>query len=162
MAAIFDDEINKNIDTYNQKMNKNKPVAANNNQYEMTSQQYNGTLDYADSSLSVHIDSIWYSGTHVYVAHVMLSDPYRFHTVATGGTAAGVAANYGAILTVNGDYGTPCGYPNIRDGVTVNPGNANPEAVYTTGGQLMYGPYFGWGNDTNTDIANGAKDTFQF
>lgn len=119
---------------------------------------------YKDDSLEIQIDKLWYDDTNVYIAHIQMTDFSRFHSTTTSGTAEDVDDDNKAVLTVNGDYGTACGYPNIRDGSVVNGGSLSAEACYRTDGLLVYGQSSSGGAGMSAQAAAGAgiKDTFQF
>lgn len=123
-----------------------------------------GIGHYSDDTLDITIDRQWYDDTNVYVAHVQMSDYSRFHSVAVSGNAEDVDEDHDAILTVNGDYGTACGYPNIRDGQVVNGGSLSAEACYRTDGLLTYGQSSsgGVGMSAQSGANAGIKDAFQF
>lgn len=117
---------------------------------------------YSDRSCSINIDKIWYGESNVFVAHLTFSDYSRFRTVLSGGTAATVSSDYGALLVVNNDVATGTGYVTIRDGNVVIDGNLSTVATYSRNdGRLRGGDYNG---QSASDLAaSGAvTDTFQF
>ena len=116
---------------------------------------------YSDGSASITIDKIWYGGSNVFVAHLKFSDPSRFHTVYTSGTASGVSSSYGAILTVNGDYATKTGYPSVRNGSVVNGGTLHAEATYSNCSGILSRSGWGWGAEDAASSCT-VTDTFQF
>ena len=115
---------------------------------EETAEELVYPLTYQDNSCNITVYKENYAGSTVYGAHVQLSDYSRFFGEYLGGQVLSSVAS-DKILAINGDWASPNGYTEIRNGRVIVQSNV-PEGAYSASNGRLWYAQNGYGGATET------------
>ena len=121
---------------------------------------------YESDTGSVTVIREKYSNSTVYAAHLVFSDYSRFGAFTGASTVSEANSILGAVLCVNGDYSSACGYVRARTGTVLKDGTCYAEGAYNANNGILYfggeGSSIGGSSMSYLISADLITDTFQF